>query len=303
MFKGAAWFSSSVPRHVRRLWVKNGGKKAGRGKDGIRRRLWYCFVNGPEDPKLADVKSHGLVAYHALWISDSAKLGRALPMEQYQIDGELCSSTSYALLTIMVPKEPLRPGLDVVLQSPKRRPRPLGHDLSIYSSPYSLEQSSEREMSLDFSYEADTSIEHDTDLAGVFSSPSRLSDFRTEHDSSSILSWDVTPSSTFGFDEDEEDKSHVEMLIDTEDLCEPKEGLEWSNMVADPSHQTPTPYNQASSAPFELDVSLTMSQLSSLYPHVLEGATLFLPNKEYKGKTFTASRRRRSTNASQHIAS
>ncbi|KAG8709383.1 hypothetical protein FRC11_005600, partial [Ceratobasidium sp. 423] len=89
-------------------------------------------------------------------------------------------------------------------------------------------------MSLDFSSKADTSIDHDTDLAAVFQSPSRLSDFRTDHDSSSVLSWDMTPSLTFGLDEDEEDKSHVEMLIDMEDLCEPKDGLEWSKMVVDP---------------------------------------------------------------------
>ncbi|KDN47800.1 hypothetical protein RSAG8_03220, partial [Rhizoctonia solani AG-8 WAC10335] len=273
MFKGAAWFSPSVPRHVRRLWVKHGGKKAGRGKDGIRRRLWYCFLNGPQDPKLADVTSRGLVAHHALWISDSVKLGRALPMEQYLLD------------------EPLRPGLDIILQSPKRRPRPLRLDPSIYSSPNAI-GSSDRETSLDYSHKGNMSIDHDTELDGVFQSPSRLSDFRTEHDSSSVLSWDVTPSLTFGFDEDEEENSRVEMLIDMEeDVCEPRDTLEWSEMVVNPSHQTPTPYNQVANAPLELDASLTMSQLSALYPHVFERATLFLPNQEYQGKTFTATRR------------
>ncbi|KAH7326861.1 hypothetical protein B0J17DRAFT_221376 [Rhizoctonia solani] len=284
MFKGAAWFSPSVPRHVRRLWVKNGGKKAGRGKDGIRRRLWYCFLNGPQDPKLADVKSRGLVAYHALWIMDSVKLGRALPMEQYQID------------------EPLRPGLEVVLQSPKRRRRLLALDPSMYSSPYTI-GSSDREMSLDYSYKADMSIDNDVELDGVFQSPSRLSDCRTDHDSSSVFSWDATPLTTFGFNEDEDEKTRVEMLIDTENTCEEKDTLEWSEMISDPSHQTATHHNQSSNAPLELDVSLTMSQLSSLYPHVLEHATLFLPQKVYKGKTFTASRRRRSTNASHNTAS
>ncbi|CAE6445794.1 unnamed protein product [Rhizoctonia solani] len=199
-------------------------------------------------------------------------------MEQYQLD------------------EPLRPGLDIILQSPKRHPRSRTLNPSIYSSPNAID-SSDREMSLDYSYkEADMSIDHDTELDGVFPSPSRLSDFRTEHDSSSVLSWDVTPSLTFGFDEDEEESLRVEMLIDMDDACETRDALEWSAM-AGASHLTPTPYNRTS--PLELDVSLAMSQLSSLYPHVLEGSTLFLPNKEYQGKMFTATRRRRSINPSQ----
>ncbi|CAE6452017.1 unnamed protein product [Rhizoctonia solani] len=288
MFKGAAWFSPSVPRYVRRLWVKNGGKRAGRGKDGIRRRLWYCFLNGPQDPKLADVKSRGLVAHHALWIADSVKLGRALPIEQYQID------------------EPLRPGLEVVLQSPKRRHRLLALDSSAYSSPYTID-SNDREMSLDASSKADMSVDHDVELDGVFPSPSRLSDFRTDHDSSSVFSWDVTPLTTFGFEDDygeeEDEKSRVEMLIDTEDACEEKDILDWSELIVDPSHQEPTCYDQATSPSLELDASLTMSQLSSLYPHVLEGATLFLPHKVYKGNLFTASRRRKSNSTSHNSAS
>ncbi|CAE6448140.1 unnamed protein product [Rhizoctonia solani] len=279
MFKGAAWFSPSVPRHVRKLWINNGGKKAGRGKDGIRRRLWYCFLNGPQDPKLADVKSRGLVAYHALWISDSVKLGRALPIDQYQLD------------------EPLHPGLDVILQSPKRRPRPIALDSSIYSSSNAI-GSSDRETSLDFSYKgANMSVDHDTELDEPFPSPSRLSGFRTEHDSSSVLSWDVTPSLTFGFDEEEEDYSRVEMLIGTD--CE--ESTEWSQVAMDASHQNPASCNQDTGTSLNLNVSLTMSQLSSLYPHVLEGSTAFLPNKEYQGKLFTATRRRRS-NISQNTA-
>ncbi|CAE6513463.1 unnamed protein product [Rhizoctonia solani] len=287
MFKGAAWFSPSVPQHVRRLWIQHGGKKAGRGKDGVRRRLWYCFLNGPQDPKLADVQSRGLVAYHALWISDSVKLGRTLSMEQYQLD------------------EPLRPGLDIILPSPKRRSRSRTLNPSIYSSPNAID--SDREMSLDYSYkdaDADADMsDHDTELDGVFPSPSpsRLLDFRTEHDSSSVLSWDVTPSLTFGFDEDEEESLRVEMLIDMEDVCEARDTLEWSAMIADASHQTPTPYNRI--GPLELDVSLTMSQLSSLYPHVLEGSTLFIPNQEYQGRMFTVARRRKSINHSPNTAS
>ncbi|KEP51110.1 hypothetical protein V565_067500 [Rhizoctonia solani 123E] len=213
----------------------------------------------------------------------SVKLGRTLSMEQYQLD------------------EPLRPGLDIILPSPKRRSRSRTLNPSIYSSPNAID--SDREMSLDYSYkEADADMsDHDTELDGVFPSPSRLLDFRTEHDSSSVLSWDVTPSLTFGFDEDEEESLRVEMLIDMEDVCEARDTLEWSAMVADASHQTPTPYNRT--GPLELDVSLTMSQLSSLYPHVLEGSTLFIPNQEYQGKMFTVARRRKSINHSPNTAS
>ncbi|CAE6393701.1 unnamed protein product [Rhizoctonia solani] len=233
---------------------------------------------------IPSVNSRGLMAYHALWISDSVKLGRTLPMEQYQID------------------EPLRPGLDIVLQSPKRRSRPLGLDRSEFSSPYTHGGSSDREMSMDFSYAGDMSINKDIDLDGVLESPSRLSDFRTDQNSSSVLSWDATPSSTFGFDEEEEEKSCVEVLIDTEDLCESKDLPDWFEM-ASASHQVPTTHNPVPTRPLELDASLTMAQLSSLYPHLLENATSFLPNKEYKGKIFTATRRRRSTGASQDTVS
>ncbi|KAJ1306420.1 hypothetical protein OPQ81_007424 [Rhizoctonia solani] len=257
------------------------GKKAGRGKDGIRRRPWYCFLNGSEDPKLADVKSHGLVAYHALWILDSVKLGRALPMEQYQID------------------ERLHPALDIVLQSPKRRSKPHKLDPSMQSSPYTI-GSSDREMSMDLSLAGVMSIDQDAELDGVFQSSSRLSDLR---DSSSVLSGDVATSVTFEFDEDEEDKSRVEILIDMEDLCDSNNALEWTEMATNSSHQTPTPFNQAATTPLELDASLTTSRLSSLYPHVFEGSTLFLPQKEYKGKIFTATRRRQSTNTSQNTTS
>ncbi|KAF8757658.1 hypothetical protein RHS01_03601 [Rhizoctonia solani] len=263
---------------------KNGGKRAGQDKDGIRRRLWYCFCNGPQDPKLADVESRGLVAYHALWILDSVKLGRTLPMEQYQID------------------EPLRPGLDIVLQSPKRRSRPLALDRSKLSSHYTHSGSSLREMSLDYSYAGDLSINQDVDLNGLLHSPSRLSDFRTDCNSSSVLSWDMASSFGFGFDDDEEEQSRVETLIDVEDPRESKDLPDWSEMTIS-SHQAPVTHGQASSTPFELDASLTLSQLSALYPHVSEDATVFLPNKEYKGKLFAATRRRRSTGASPNTLS
>ncbi|CAE7176536.1 unnamed protein product [Rhizoctonia solani] len=219
--------------------------------------------------------------YHALWISDSVKLGRALPMEQYQID------------------EPLRPGLDVVLQSPKRRSRLLALDPSIYSSPNAI-GSSDREMSLCSYKETDMSIDHDTELDGIFPSPSRLSDFRTEHDSSSVLSWDRTPSLTFGFDEEDEENSRVEMLIDMDDDCEATNTIEWSEMSIGASHQTPTSYNQLANPPLELGVSLTMSQLSTLYPHVLEGSAVFLPNKQHQGKVFTAARKHEAPNTTHN---
>ncbi|EUC54857.1 hypothetical protein RSOL_075730 [Rhizoctonia solani AG-3 Rhs1AP] len=62
----------------------------------------------------------------------SVKLGRTLSMEQYQLD------------------EPLRPGLDIILPSPKRRSRSRTLNPSIYSSPNAID--SDREMSLDYSY-------------------------------------------------------------------------------------------------------------------------------------------------------
>ncbi|CEL56419.1 hypothetical protein RSOLAG1IB_07805 [Rhizoctonia solani AG-1 IB] len=146
------------------------------------------------------------------------------------------------------------------------------------------------------------SINQDVDLDGALQSPSRLSDFRTDHDSSSVVSWNRSPSLTFVFDDEEEDKSCVEMLIDIEDICESKNVPEWSDM-ASTSHQAPTTHNQAHTTPLELDASSTITHLSSLYPYVLKNATVFLPNKEYKGKIFAATRRRRSTGASQDTTS
>jgi hypothetical protein len=134
--------------------------------------------------------------------------------------------------TDTTPIEPLQPGLDTVLQSPKRRSRPLTLDRSKLSSSYAYHGSSDREMSLDFSYAGDMSINQDVDLDGALQSPSRLSDFRTDHDSSSVVSWNRSPSLTFVFDDEEEDKSCVEMLIDIEDICESKNLPEWSDMVS-----------------------------------------------------------------------
>ncbi|GAB1518631.1 hypothetical protein RhiTH_001694 [Rhizoctonia solani] len=157
-------------------------------------------------------------------------------------------------------------------------------------------------MSLDYSYAGDLSINQDVDLNGLLHSPSRLSDFRTDCNSSSVLSWDMASSFGFGFDDDEEEQSRVETLIDVEDPRESKDLPDWSEMTIS-SHQAPVTHGQASSTPFELDASLTLSQLSALYPHVSEDATVFLPNKEYKGKLFTATRRRRSTGASPNTLS
>ncbi|KAG9075703.1 hypothetical protein FS749_012605, partial [Ceratobasidium sp. UAMH 11750] len=205
MFKGAAWFSPSVPRHVRRQWITYGGKKAGRGRDHIRRRLWYCFCNGLQDPKIDDVIARGLVAYHALWIVDCVKLQRILPMDGYILD----------------PKYPDE-ALDIVLSSPKRRPRPLGPDSSFSSSlhtPSSTRKPYHPRFSTSPSQDPDFSIDHDLDLGDVFSTPGRLSHSARDLDDSSSLSWDLTPSLTFEFEadiDDEMDSSRVEELVDTE---------------------------------------------------------------------------------------
>ncbi|QRW16751.1 hypothetical protein RhiXN_04753 [Rhizoctonia solani] len=167
----------------------------------------------PQDPKLAvselrnsdkydrtklvnsNVESRGLVAYHALWILDSVKLGRTLPMEQYQIDGEAATAR-----TRHSPPEP-----ETTISAPR-----VG---SFKSSHYTHSGSSLREMSLDYSYAGDLSINQDVDLDGLLHSPSRLSDFRTDCNSSSVLSWDMASSFGFGFDDDEEEQSRVETRL------------------------------------------------------------------------------------------
>ncbi|KAG8781651.1 hypothetical protein FRC12_021653 [Ceratobasidium sp. 428] len=224
MFKGAAWFSPSVPRHVRRQWVTNGGKKAGRGPDHIRRRLWYCFCNGLQDPKLDDVRARGLIAYHALWIADCIKVQRILPMDGYILDPNY-------------PDE----ALDIILSSPKRRSRPLGPDSSFSSSvrtPSSIRRKYHSSAFSSPSQHRDYSVDRDVDLEDVFSTPGRVGYTTLDPESSSSLSWDVTPSLTFeqevDVDEDANDdidQSRVEELVDTEmGDVEEENGTDWHRM-------------------------------------------------------------------------
>jgi hypothetical protein len=152
-------------------------------------------------------------------------------MEEYRLDGKFIScKVGASYLTWINLAEPTRPGLDVVLKSPKRRLRSLVLDPLIHSSPYTATTNSE---DFDYSYQqGDMSIDHNVELNGLFQSPSRHSGFQINMDNSSPLSWDVTPSLTFEFDDEETDKSRVEMLIDTEDTRDAQNILEWSEMIS-----------------------------------------------------------------------
>ncbi|KAB5592548.1 Serine protease [Ceratobasidium theobromae] len=286
----------SVPRHVRRQWMKHGGKKAGRGRDGVQRRVWYCFCNGPQDPKLAEeVASSSTQAYHALWIVESLKYGRALPMSEYRLD------------------ESVKPGLDVVLRSPKRRPRSLVFDPLVHSSPYVPGTTSEgRDTSLEFSdLEGDLSFDRSVQLDELIQSPNRTSGFQSDLDGSSILSWDITPSLTFEFDDEEVETSRVEMLLEAEEVRDARSSLEWVEMSSNAGfvihvhealrrpfpnnysvYRLTTPQNdgRASKIPLELDAALVSSRLSALYPHVFANTARFIPHIQFNDKVFSANK-------------
>ncbi|QRV73646.1 hypothetical protein RhiJN_01660 [Ceratobasidium sp. AG-Ba] len=279
MFKGAAWFSPSVPKHVRRQWVKHGGKQAGRGQDGIRRRLWYCFCNGFEDPKIDE--SRGLVAYHALWIVDSIKLQRALPMDGYILD----------------PEYPIE-ALDVVLSSPKRRSRPLGPDSSVTSSIYSSGSMRKRYNPMYSTYsdsptrDLDFSIDQDLELGDVFYTPDGSKHGTQEPDDSSSTSWDIPRSLKFEFEKDVDedlDKSRVEELLEDIEMADSEEGnrIGWSEMEMESSQSTP----RAGGA-LQLNANLVINELSELYPHIPTGVTTFRPLRQHENKMFSAIRAR-----------
>jgi hypothetical protein len=59
------------------------------------------------------------------------------------------------------------------------------------------------------------------------------------------------------------------------------------------SHQTSQRSDQTSDATLQLDASMVLSQLSTLYPHVLAGTTRFIPQLEHNGRLFTAVKTRR----------
>lgn len=191
--------------------------------------------------------------------------------------------------------EPVRPGLDVVLQSPKRKPRSLMLDPSIASSPCTIGTDSEDQDSsfLEYSYQdADMSIDHNVELDGLLKTPSRLSDLRSDVDNSSFLSWDITPSLTFELDEEEVENSRVEMLIDMEEQSDVPHSLEWSEIASNISNLTSQSSVPNPDMTPQLDASAVFSQLSALYPHALADSTRFIPQLEHNGKMFNAVRRR-----------
>ncbi|KAG8706085.1 hypothetical protein FRC08_001283, partial [Ceratobasidium sp. 394] len=231
----------------------------------------------PKSTTFSSVRARGLVAYHALWIVDCVKLQRILPMDGYILDPNY-------------PDE----ALDIVLSSPKRRPRPLGPDSSFSSSVYT--PSSTRKLfhprfSTSPLQDPDFSIDHDLDLGDVFSTPGRLSHSARDLDDSSSLSWDLTPSLTFELEadiDDEMDSSRVEELVDTE-MGEVGEGggINWSEMGTNSSNSI----LQTSGTP-ELDANLVLEKLSEQYLHVLVGTTTFKPHAHHDGKMFSAVRTR-----------
>ncbi|KAG8724473.1 hypothetical protein FRC09_018244 [Ceratobasidium sp. 395] len=86
----------------------------------------------------------------------------------------------------------------------------------------------------------DYSVDHDVDLEDVFSTPGHVGYANLDPDSSSSLSWDVTPSLTFEqevvIDEDADadediDQSRVEELVDTEmGDVEEENATDWHGM-------------------------------------------------------------------------
>lgn len=186
-------------------------------------------------------------------------------------------------------------------------------DALVHSSPYVPGTTSEgRDTSLEFSdLEGDLSFDRSVQLDELIQSPNRTSGFQSDLDGSSILSWDITPSLTFEFDDEEVETSRVEMLLEAEEVRDARSSLEWVEMSSNAGfvihvhealrrpfpnnysvYRLTTPQNdgQASKIPLELDAALVSSRLSALYPHVFANTARFIPHIQFNDKVFSANK-------------